>query len=117
MCQIDVDNYSEVWHEQEVKARKQHVCDGCNGLIAKGSKYTKHFSIFDGQVTSEKCCAACDVDRAEFSKHHEYWMPSPGCLRELVEECLGERESLPMMLKWARVLRRIKSAKVEVRPV
>lgn len=111
MCYIDTDSYSEVWNEKEQKARKNHKCDCCNGPILKGEKYIRHFSIFDGQVTSEKCCESCQYDRSDFSKHHEHWTPSPGCTKELVHECLMERESFPMMLKWARTLKRMNKRK------
>ena len=111
MCDIDTDSYSESWSESEVKARKPHRCDCCGGPILPGQKYTKHFSKFEGEITSEKCCAECFIDRSEFSKAHEYWTPSPGCTKDMVDECLRERESLPMMLKWARTLKRMEKRK------
>lgn len=107
MCSIDTDSYSELWDERQVKSRKPHLCDCCGGRILVGQIYTKHFSKFEGEITSEKICNDCFVDRSEFSKAHEYWTPSPGCTKEMVEECMRERESFPMMLKWARMIKRM----------
>lgn len=116
MCYIDVDSYSEVWNERVVTARKEHRCDCCQGIIVPGAKYIRHFSIFEGEITSEKLCVDCDGDRQEFSKRHEYWTPSPGATRGLVKECLHAREDFSSMLLWARTLKRMEKRKLLTPP-
>lgn len=106
MCGLDLE-YCEVFDETKRKARKDHKCDCCGGSIVRGSTYLKHFSVFDGDITSEKICAACFEDREMFAKEHNHMKPTPGYTRELIREYLYERGSFKRMLLWARMLRRM----------
>lgn len=107
MCYIEFD-LCEVWDEREItKARKTHKCDCCRGIIDKGCKYWRHFSKFEGEITSEKICLACQHDREVFAKAHENMRPCPSATKEMVHECLHEREDFKQMLQWARMLRRM----------
>lgn len=86
MCSIDLEPCS-VWDESEVKsARKVHTCDCCGGRIEPGSSYLRHFSVFDGDVTTEKCCASCRAARDEFRDHHGT-VGTPGYTMQLLMEC------------------------------
>ena len=116
MCYVDLEP-CEVWTEWEVKARKSHLCDCCRGVISKGQTYTRHFSKFDGEISSEKICHNCDVERSEFAKMHEHTTPSPSNTKDLIDECLHERESFRDMLKWARALRKMDARRSMLLPI
>jgi len=109
MCQIDNDEPATLWEEDVVIARKQHVCRCCRGLIRAGQPYTKHFSLFDGDVTSEKKCAACSLMAEEFlAAHGVYFAPSQ--MPEALQTCIWEEEhegeeGRVMAAKWKRHLR------------
>jgi len=47
-------------HEQR-KARKEHKCCECDGVIAKGETYHFHHGVWDGQAASYKVCADCEA--------------------------------------------------------
>lgn len=62
MCMIDDDGYApEFWREEARRARKQHKCQECNRLVAKGEHYWFHASKHDGKFHSSKMCAHCRV--------------------------------------------------------
>jgi hypothetical protein len=42
------------------KARKDHCCTECGGLIAKGTEYEYHSGIWDHQPSSEKLHLDCN---------------------------------------------------------
>lgn len=101
MCDIDLESCA-VFDETTVKkARKEHQCDCCGGPIPKGASYLKHFSVFDGSVTTEKQCPACTEMVAEFRKHHGQYS-NPSYMPELLQQCIdserGEDEA--MVRKW-----------------
>jgi hypothetical protein len=87
MCYLDFDETASVWHEETRTARKQHVCDCCGGLIRRGTEYVRHFSVFDGDATSQKSCAACVVMTAAFRGVHGA-AGTPGSMRPLLDECI-----------------------------
>ena len=89
MCSIDLEPCS-LWDEREVRARKRHVCDCCHGLIEPGTIYVKHFSICDGDPTSEKCCAECKAARVEFADADGHMMATPSYSLEMLRECVAE---------------------------
>lgn len=87
MCQLDFDEMASVWDETQVKARKAHRCDCCDGPILPGEVYLKHFSLHDGYVCSEKVCAACRPMRAAFLAAHGS-TGTPGSMRPLLDQCI-----------------------------
>lgn len=90
MCSIDLE-YSDVFTDTLVKkARKSHWCACCTRAIAKGESYIKHFSVFDGSTTSEKCCTQCHNDRVEFANHLGHMMSAPSYFPEMLQECVSE---------------------------
>lgn len=108
MC--DLGDYLEPFEfsaEYERKARKPHLCNLCEGSINPGEKYIKQTVKFMGEVSSENLCAACVKDRDIFADAHGGIFSTPSSTKELIEECLSEREDFKDMLKWARMLKRI----------
>lgn len=43
------------------KSRKEWPCSACKEMIPKGSKYHKTVILFDGEWTTTRRCARCDV--------------------------------------------------------
>lgn len=95
MCDIDDGDRASVWCETWRKARKQHRCDGCGAAILPGERYIVHFSKYEGEVSSAKLCAACDLIRTQFAEAHGHVTPFPGTLRETLDNCIddGDEES------------------------
>ena len=106
MCYIELET-CEVWSETERKARKAHTCSCCRGPIAPGERYVVHFSVLDGDATSEKSCLACHAARMEFGDAHES-APQPSYFPTLLRECIvsGEGDS---EAKWRPVLEAIEA--------
>lgn len=105
MCDLDYLEPFEFYHQKVVKARKPHKCTACGGLILVGEKYLKHVDRFEGEFHSEKMCDSCRTSQDYFSEMHNNIITAPSSFRKLIYECLDERESLSMMLKWKRILR------------
>jgi hypothetical protein len=106
MCYIDLEPCT-IWNETHHKARKEHTCSCCGRTIRVGECYMTHFSIFEGETTSEKCCNDCEEDRQVFADAHEGTLCSPGWLENLLRDCIsdGDDDTDP----WKLMLGRIKS--------
>lgn len=50
------------------KARKEHKCCECHGVIAVGEKYHNHHGIWNGQGDTFKVCEECNALRDEVDK-------------------------------------------------
>lgn len=87
MCYIDYEPCT-VWNETHHKARKEHICSCCGRTIRIGEIYMTHFSVFEGDVTSQKCCAECEKDRQEFADAHEGTLCTPGSLVGDLKDCI-----------------------------
>ena len=87
MCDIGLEPCS-LWSEVPHKARKVHTCSSCRGHIDKGNTYTRHFSKFEGDITSEKLCAPCQVARARFTEAHGDLTPTPSGFANMLEDCV-----------------------------
>lgn len=94
MCFISIDDCEpfDVLIEKQIKARKSHKCSSCGGVIFCGEKYTKHFSKFEGEIESSKCCAYCEGVRVEFGEHHEGIKPTPANVRDMLIDCISEAD-------------------------
>ena len=89
MCEISHDEYATIWEEDVVIARKLHRCDQCGGDIKPGTAYSKHFSLFEGDVTSEKRCYPCSVVTETFmDMHGTSFVPSQ--MASAINECIWE---------------------------
>lgn len=87
MCSIELEP-CEVWQERKVTARKDHRCSCCGGRIRAGEVYVRHFSVFEGDVSAEKSCAACEEMRRDFREEHHGTCGTPGYMQTLLEECI-----------------------------
>ncbi len=47
-------------------ARKRHVCDECRGYIEPGERYEHVSGLWEGDVSTFKTCAKCEVARDFF---------------------------------------------------
>jgi len=89
MCYIDLE-YAEIWSETEHTARTRKFCSSCDGEIKPGERYIKHFSKYDGNITSNRLCLACEKDRAEFADAHDGMSPTPDNFYNMLSECISE---------------------------
>ena len=88
MCDIDLEP-CEVFRETPVKAaRKAHVCSCCGGPIRAGEGYLQHFSVYDGEVRTEKACAACVAMTQAFAKAHSGHYSNPSYMPDLLQGCV-----------------------------
>ncbi len=91
MCDTGELDACEVFDEQERTARKPHRCDCCQGFIRTGEKYLRHFSVLDGDPTSEKICTRCVADRKDFlDEHTGGQLTGPTNFRRMLQECVVE---------------------------
>jgi hypothetical protein len=89
VCDIDLEP-CEVWKETKIgKARKAHKCDCCHGPIRVGEPYTKLFTVYEGDASSEKSCSACDDDVATFQDDHTV-RGVPSYMPELYQQCVQD---------------------------
>ena len=64
------------------KARKQHKCCECGGVIAVGEKYNRHSGVWENTPASYKVCVDCDNLRADMNEGAEYDERTGfGCIR------------------------------------
>lgn len=92
MCDISFDETCDVFSETRQKARKSYRCDCCGGTIQRGELYLRNFSVFDGDVSTEKMCSPCDADREAFVKEHGVSFV-PSYLTHALDECVDEADS------------------------
>jgi hypothetical protein len=92
MCVVDLEQCSAFVDNPVKKARKEHVCDCCHRTIAIGEPYIKHFSVFDGDVTAEKCCTQCHADRVEFSLPRGHAMCPPSGFEPMLLSCVDDMD-------------------------
>lgn len=103
MCEIDSDEYAEVWVETPRKARKPHRCDCCNGVIKPGETYTHHFSKFDNSLSDQKKCPACTEAMKEFAAEPGHMLVMPDSFNEFLEECISESDDPKESRRWQRM--------------
>ena len=71
-CYCDYDP-STVWDVTEPKARKEHRCCECLGIIRPGERYKRVGSLFEGSWSTYKRCTDCQHVMCEISKVIECW--------------------------------------------
>ncbi len=54
------------------KARKEHKCCECHGVIQRGELYHYHHGIFDGNPVHYKVCDDCEVLRVRVDRDVRY---------------------------------------------
>jgi hypothetical protein len=116
MCYIDLDPCT-VWRESERKARKAHRCSCCCRTIEVGEKYIVHFSIFEGDKLSNKCCYECNGDRMTFATAHEGNLPTPDFFPQMLAECIseGDDDEDDPAARWQPMLDRIEASRKRYR--
>ena len=67
------------------RARKEHKCCECHGLILPGSRYEYTSGIWDGDPMDFKTCLTCVAIREQYCPRS--WVY--GMLAESIHECLG----------------------------
>jgi hypothetical protein len=105
VCYIELES-CEVWDETKRRARKAHRCSCCKGPIAPGDTYLVHFSVYDGAITSDKCCGRCEEARGEFGDAHESMIPTPSYFPYLLADCIAEGDE-ESETKWRPMLEAI----------
>jgi hypothetical protein len=61
-CDIDdCDGSFAVDRTSKHRARKEHKCCACRGVISRGELYSYSFTVFDGEASELRRCARCDV--------------------------------------------------------
>jgi hypothetical protein len=108
MCFIDLEP-CDVWRETRRRAVKEHLCSCCRRAIPPGEDYLVHFSLFDGDTHSAKCCAECERDRQEFARAHQGTLCAPDYLPDLIAECISEEPETEAM--WRPMLARIEASR------
>lgn len=101
MCEVHLDDPCEVFIDRTVRARKRHTCDACGGPISPGHLYTRHFSIHESGVISEKMCRPCEYTMRSYAKLHGGVRWTPGDLGWALNECVIEE---PESWWWERAL-------------
>ena len=105
MCSFDLDP-CEVWREEERKARKEHRCACCGATIKHGTKYLSHFSVFEGDPTTEALCLPCKRDRKKFVDAHGQYM-TPGSFDTMLNDCIYDGD--PESKRWQVMQERIRA--------
>jgi hypothetical protein len=93
MCEIDDGERCSVWSERQRRARKDHKCDTCDGMIGGGEIYILHFSVFDGRVSSGRICVECELAREEFASEHGGILWQPESFADALQECIAEGDT------------------------
>lgn len=96
MCEIGELDPCSAWSETERKARKQHRCNCCRGLIAPKERYLVNFNVHEGEMSSTRMCLACAAARKLFCEDHTDGQLCDGpTFRELLLGCIadGDEES------------------------
>ena len=92
------------------KARKEHKCFECGGVIQKGEKYEKIEGVWDGNFYRFKTCNDCAELRNEFmkdDKKSDPYMHSEIVFGNLFEEC-DYRDQIPRIIQ----IKRKRGAKI-----
>lgn len=63
---------AEFSNREIVKARKEHVCCECGGVIPKGSRYERTAGKWDGEFAAYSTCELCVEVRMHFSCDGSY---------------------------------------------
>ena len=62
-------DYNDVENTIRRRARKEHKCTECRGLILKGEYYTYTSMLYDGEWEAHKICEDCYELRERACKH------------------------------------------------
>lgn len=106
MCEIDDSgDRCDVYSVRELRARKQHKCDACDGPIFVGEQYHRHTSLYDGHWSLERSCLPCDGDRSTFARAHRVGL-APSSFADALADCVDEAD--PEDAKWLPMLEAVR---------
>ncbi len=106
MCDLDGDETCDVFINIWRKARLPHVCVACRDVIAPGSRYMRHFQVFDGDTMTQKVCEGCAVAHEAFAAAHSF-VPPPGEIRHTLRDCIDNSSSAADAMQWETLLKPI----------
>jgi hypothetical protein len=89
MCSCEDGEPVDVWVHEVRKARKQHRCTDCGGVIAVGVMHNYYRMLYDGIWSTDRRCSACD-EKAEAFTIAEGCHAPIGALYETLRECASE---------------------------
>ncbi len=93
-----IDEFLQAYGYENRKARKEHRCCECGGIIRAGESYTYHHGILDGSGCSFKVCQDCQYLRDWFEKQTVY--PEDGVAFEELYEHVFESDDIWVMQKY-----------------
>lgn len=83
----DSDGSCEFYDIRWPKAKKEHRCEDCNRVIAKGENYQRVAGKFDGEFFAVSTCAVCVEIRNAFTcTEYDQVGPPPGELWNDIRE-------------------------------
>jgi hypothetical protein len=94
MCAIDDCERSEVWLEDQVRARKPWSCQECWRCIPPGERYTRIKSLYDGFWSTIRRCRHCTV-AGEWMNEVCGGYVTEGLLEELIDHWWEGYVSVP----------------------
>ena len=86
-CACDWDGGPDLYHEDEVRARKEHTCCECGGTILPGQIYQRASGLWEGEFSHYKTCERCADLRESLA---EVACPAFGGLRDAYHDYLRE---------------------------
>ena len=104
-----IDEFLQAYGCENRKARKEHRCYECNGVIRAGETYTYHHGILDGSGCSFKVCQDCQYLRDWFERRTVY--PEDGVAFGELYEHVFESGDFSAMMKYIHT-RRMRNANV-----
>lgn len=78
------------WHTASGRGRPKH-CHECGRVVAKGERYQRSGSLYDGVVSTDICCAHCVVVREWCSRTCGGWIATEA-IAALVGEHVEDEE-------------------------
>jgi len=82
-CYVDIDEYAKVYRSAWRKAAKEHQCDECLRVIAKGERYDYVTMFYEWWQTFRTCAFCKALVRDYCGGQHLH-----GGLHELLWDCL-----------------------------
>ena len=74
MCQVfDAEPVTRI-SDTRPRARKPHRCSECSRVIEPGETYHRHSFVFDGKISTSRCCAHCQVARSWLQNECGGWV-------------------------------------------
>lgn len=58
---MSCDEPCDVYKNETIRARKEHVCCACKGTIKPGDLYARVFVLYEGDVSTYKRCGRCET--------------------------------------------------------